>query len=211
MDFNFEKIAPMLSGKERAKLLIAEMRLQMKGRKAFTETEKDALLTITYAKTDAECWYCIELFRWGNFMWRKEIERIWQVLMLTFQSLAIVRDMPAEDNPFVMFSFPEMKSIFELHLAEFLDYEEVIKRVEEILESPLFDDELHKRYDEWFKTAKDFVHYWNIAVDEFNLDPSQKIALPTVQGERAEALVEEAEWFAKLTAWVLQERNISKK
>jgi hypothetical protein len=211
MEFNFEKIAPLLSGKERAKLFITEMRLQMKGRKAFTESEKDELLSITYAKTDAECWYCIELYRWGNFMWRKEIERIWQVLMLTFQNLAIVRDMPTEGNPFIMFSFPEMKSILELHLAEFLNYQEAIKCVEEMLETPLFDEELDKRYSEWFKTAKNFVYYWNISIDEFSLDSAQKIYVPSVQVEHVNALIEEAEWFAKLTAWVLQERNVSKK
>jgi hypothetical protein len=213
MDLNIEKVAAKLTGKERAKLIIAEWNLQiLTNKQSLTEADKNVLLNLPNDQMDVECWHNVEMWRWVNFIWRKDIERVWQVLLLAFQNFAILRDLGPdfEGNPFAMFGLTEMKGILELNLTEFLEYEEALKEIEEIIGISPFDDKTSEQYRQWFNVAKEYVKYWNIAVDELKFEPTLKITVPVARIACVKDLVDGAQWISKLTAKMLQERHALK-
>ncbi len=191
-----------MTGKERGKLIITGWKNQIKNKPAFTESHQAVILNIPDEQMDIECWNSLELFKWTNFIWRKDIERIWQVLLLAIQNAAILRDAgdAFKDHPFVMYDLEVMKTIIASNYMEFREYEAAVKEVEKILDTAPFDDDMMARYQQWLDLVGEVVKHWNLAVDELKLDPTTKIEKVPVAEARVKEKVEEAQWLAKMTA-----------
>lgn len=210
---NISKIAPNLSGKERAKLVIAHWHSQLDGKKIFNEADELTLLNISEVHIGVECWRLIELYRWSHVLWTREIERVWQVLLLIFQNIATLRTLPTDisEHSFIMFDLPQMRSMAELHLGEFAEYQQAIAEIEKEGDGlPLFDETTYSRFREWFNSAKEFTELWNTWANEFDKDNSLQIADPKPRDEYVRNLVNEVTLIAKLLSKALEKGDVQK-
>jgi hypothetical protein len=194
MGLDLTKLAQGLTGKERAKVLIANWQAKMDGKNIFSDADERALLDMYDERMDRECWYFIELYRWPYLLWRKEIERIWQVLLLIFQNIATLRTLPDDikEHSFVMFNKEEMAVMAAFHLRELAEYQRAIAEIEKHGDGfPLFGEAVYKSFRERFDHAKQLRELNNTWVTDFKLSDNLLIVELKPREEYAKFYVEE--------------------
>lgn len=71
------KLAPTLSPKERAKLVLSDWHKTVEGNRVFNEAEQKAILTPKYGDVEGtrQFEYYFHLYRWANIFWRDDVEK----------------------------------------------------------------------------------------------------------------------------------------
>jgi hypothetical protein len=201
MTLDAHKLAQGLTGKERAKLLITHWHAQNNGKDIFSVPDERVLLYTPNDAVDRECWHLIEEYRWAYVLWRKEVERIWQVLLLTFQNIATMRVLPDDitEHSFVMLDKPALAQQAAHNLREFAEYQQAIAEIEKRGDGlPLFDETTYKHVREWYDFAKQLRQLNNEWVAEFKLPDALAIAELPPREEYVKYYVEEIVSIADL-------------
>lgn len=201
MTLDARKLAEGLTGKERAKLLITHWHAQNNGKDIFSVPDERALLYTPNDAVDRECWHLIEVYRWAYVLWRKEVERIWQVLLLTFQNIATMRVLPDDikEHSFVMLDKAELAQQAAHYLREFAEYQQAIAEIEKRGDGlALFDEMTYKHVKEWYDLAKQLRQLNNEWVAEFKLSDALIIAELPSREEYVKYYVEEILGIADL-------------
>lgn len=73
---DLQKLAPTLTGKERAKLLISSWHEAITGKQLFTDAEKQALARFEDRAMSRECRYYMNLYKHGFFLFKEAIDSI---------------------------------------------------------------------------------------------------------------------------------------
>ncbi len=194
MTLDAHKLAQGLTGKERAKLLIAHWHAQNNGKDIFSVPDERVLLYTPNDAVDRACWHLIEEYRWAYVLWRKEVERIWQVLLLTFQNIATMRVLPDDitEHSFVMLNKAELAQQAAHNIREFTEYQQAIAEIEKRADGlPLFDETTCKHIREWYDLAKQLRQLNNEWVTQFKLSETLVIAELPLREEYVKYYVEE--------------------
>jgi hypothetical protein len=73
---DLQKLAPTLTGKERAKLLISSWHEAITGKQLFSDSEKQALSRFEDREMSRECRYYMNLYKHGFFLFKEAIDSI---------------------------------------------------------------------------------------------------------------------------------------
>lgn len=202
---NFANIAPNLTGKERAKALILHWRAESKGKKILTEIDEKSLMKSPDIKVDATCWFHIELWRWGNMLWIKEIISTWETLDATTKTIALMMIFPPSiEHPFLE-DIPKTKLEIERKLCTLAAYQQAIAQMENTFDGiALFEEETYMYLLERFTWAEHFPEFWNDFMVTCEKDESFKITAPAPKEEEVKEIVDRVRVIADFFSQVLE-------
>ncbi|MDO8430181.1 MAG: hypothetical protein Q7S73_02340 [bacterium] len=167
-NLNIIKLAPTLSARERAKILITDYHKVLSGEKAvISEPEKQALLRFEDRNVWKEYLRYIEFYKWVNVLWKNEIKNSGvQILALSLYLSSFQRFLATgTDEHF--YRDGEVKTMVGLvkdHIKNLLEYHQALQELEvEIDLVPMLNKKAHLE----IKKAWELIESWITKYNNF--------------------------------------------